>query len=578
MSSLPKKKRLSDATRKHRAKASKKAEYQLGDVLGPKVKPFRRGSYLNGEVNFGDASSAAATQGYVDANNQFFPGPIPESEEAVFDDSVVGEGEFDDSVTASDHARGRRCVPAEYHGPIKARAKVYAKHLFDQGYVVIPSAYQGDLRADLEDEFMHMPEFKHHLRFDEIGEHNGYICGASAFASNPSVFHNETSRTFRQQTTAALFPFFQELTQLLTSQFNEDLQANPVDGVRKCPDLMLRSNSDRIQVRGRGRSPAPEMWHQDLNPTAVQFDVSFGGWENCDPGPQHLSAIKGTHTLNEAEIVRTRGFTAFGPAEKAQYDRDLRAQIGQHDTNADGKIIIPPKHFILFFGNLVHSVNPTSYPYTSVKQFNGYTLTPVYTSGMSCIRKVGDSSRCVGAPPTVSTQSMWSFKELEKRMKANAVMTLMSGQTPPMYPANYLVCWNTQADIFKRFQAEMLVPDAMKYPFCDEHGVEITCPETEEERMGRVRKRNAEWAKKDAKSGPRKDPRDLDAPVIPLYKYHTAWDDETRSMKSLKELGMLGAHPRYTQEELDMARPRKVMCIYSARLNVLEEHKLYKRR
>ena len=43
--------------------------------------------------------------------------------------------------------------------------QAYAQHLFTHGYVILPTAYEGNLRQDLEQEFYNAPEFKKKLRF-----------------------------------------------------------------------------------------------------------------------------------------------------------------------------------------------------------------------------------------------------------------------------------------------------------------------------------------------------------------------------------------------------------------------------
>ena len=266
--------------------------------------------------------------------------------------------EFDCEITEYERTNPVRHVQkyAEYSGIIQENSAAYAQHLFEQGYVVFPTAYTGDLRNDLETEFLKMPEFKQHLKFSELNTTQGYICGATSFTSNPSVFHNATSRKYRQQTTASLMPIFQKFVKL-----------------HGCPNLKLRTGSDRIQVRGKGRKPGAEGWHRDINPSGRRGECSIGGWGNADDTNQYFCGIKGTHSL---EVQDKKGFASIKGPEIEKYKAMMLSQVGTRnalgivDTDSKGKIIIPPNHSILFFANMVHAVNPTKAEKTSVKQFD----------------------------------------------------------------------------------------------------------------------------------------------------------------------------------------------------------------
>ena len=356
-----------------------------------------------------------------------------------------------------------------------------AAQLLKDGYVILPSAYPGDLRRDLEAEFMRMPEFRQHPSFSSLSKTVRYGCGATSFLGSPSVFHNAASRQHRMETHKRFLPLFASMVGLLGR-----------------PDLLLNVLIDRIQVRPPGESPQKESWHRDVMPSSRSGEFCIGGWENCDEADQKLCGLKGTHTLDAAEIVRT-GFASIPKSDHAKYDAMLLAQANQHDTDKEGKIVIPPKHFILFFANMVHAVNSQRLKYTSVKQFLGFRLSPFQDSGIVRPDKSG----------------LFSFQELEERMVANAVLVLSSGQVPPVYPANYLVCVEKQLPIFERFQTDMLVDGAMKIPLRNDRG-------------------------------------DIQ---------HKSHKDETRSMKSLVDLG-LPLHPPYAREELELIRPRALTLAF----------------
>lgn len=372
-------------------------------------------------------------------------------------------------------------------------ASQLAAQLLRDGYLVLPSAYDGSLRDDLEQVFMTSPEFKRHPTFAELEDPKlMYVCGATAFAGNPSVCHNVVSRRHRLQTTAALMQIFAELVEQLGR-----------------PDLKLAFMPDRIQVRGPNRSPQKESWHRDFPAVDSAGEVWLGGWENCDPLPQHFCAIKGSHNAAEGS-----GFSKIGKAEHAELDARLLAQANQHDTNKLGQIVIPPRHFILSFGNLVHAINPKKFKYTSVKMFLGtYRFTPRDDSGIMH----PDKTRLL------------THEEIVARMVANDVTIMSSGQYPPAYPANYLVCRDKQLPIFVDMQATMLVEGAMKFPLY-EAGVLV----------------------------------------------HKAHRDETRSFKSLEAMGA-PLHPPYQAHEFELMRPNREIALPNAD-GVIELVSLHKRR
>jgi hypothetical protein len=353
--------------------------------------------------------------------------------------------------------------------------QAYAQHLFTHGYVILPTAYEGNLRQDLEQEFYNAPEFKKKLRFGELNKVNRFGCGATSFCGSPTVFHNKASRSARLQALLTFTPLFQHLNDMLGGGY------------------MLGKNIDRVQIRPAGETPAKESFHRDIPPVKRAGEVWIGGWINCDEENQKFCGVKRTHTLDATELS-TAGFAKIRKEDCAQYDAMMGAQANQHDTDKDGKIIIPPGHMILFFANLVHAVNAQKMKYTSVKQFIGFRLTKYFDSG---ILRPG------------SKDKFFTFEELDDGLQSNAVLVLSSGQTPPVYPANYLVCRDKQLHLFESWERDMLVGGAMKIPLRDE--------------TGKIQ--------------------------------HSSHNDFTRSMKSLKELG-LPLHPPYTQEEFELLRPQ----------------------
>ena len=382
-----------------------------------------------------------------------------------------------------------------------------ALQLFTSGFVVLPSAYvpkAGSLRKDWENAFTSFPEFKHHPAFAELDKTNLYVCGASAFAGNASVTHCAVSREHREAITAQLLPVFQEFVKLTGRE-----------------DLKMAHIPDRVQVRGPKRPTSKDAWHRDF-PAQLRFkkknkknkaaqncfsdEIWVGGWENCDDVDQHFQALEGSHNL----YAEGSGFSKIGKAEHEALDARLLAQANRPGFNSKGLIVIPPRHFVLSFANLVHAVNPASFDKTSVKAFLGaYRFTARDDSGL--------------VHP--SKERLLTHEEQVERMDANDVQIMSSGQYPAAYPANYLVCRDAQLPIFEAYAEKMLVPGAMKLPLRDEAG-------------------------------------NL------LHKAHL---DETRSFKSLKELGA-PLFPAYKPHEYALLRPSAEIALASG-----EVVPLYKR-
>ena len=350
------------------------------------------------------------------------------------------------------------------------------------GYVVFPTFSKGDLRAELEAEFKAMPEFTQHPSFAECDKDTKYTCGATAFCGNPSVYHNLTSRRMRREMAEGLAPFFQEVALQLGR-----------------PELKIAGRAGRIQVRGAGCVPSKESAHRDVNATYRPGEIWLGGWTNLDRTPQVFDGVIGTHTL---DVPAAKGFSKIPKGDRPKYAAMLLEQAGRGTTETGG-ILVPPGHFILFFQNMVHYVNAKKSPTTSVKQFHGFRLTDYDDSGF--VDLTPDARLVVP-----KKRKMYTFDELEAKMKANACMP-MGSQVPVMYPANYLVCRDKQLPIFERFQAAMLLEGSMNIPLRDHHG----------------------------------------------KIQHKTKVDWTRSMKSLADLG-LPLHPTYTLEELDFMRPKKI--------------------
>jgi hypothetical protein len=320
-------------------------------------------------------------------------------------------------------------------------AKTLAEKLFREGYVVVNGVFP-NLRGALEEAFIGMPEFKQHFRFDESDAHHHkldkthrYGCGGTSFMSNPSVFHNLTSQRFRTRTAAYVMPILAEFIPKLGN-----------------PNLMLARYLDRVQVRPPFEVPDAESWHRDAPPQYAQGEFWMGGYQNCDLGNQNFAAIKGTHKFNSSAA----GFDPIPEAEHVKYDAMLLNQANQEDTDAEGNIIVPPDHFILWVSTIAHKVYGKAVDSAHIKHFLGFRITPhANTSGVYI----------KGKP--------LSLEVVQRQMVDNDVMVLPSGQIPTIYPANYINFPANRAKFFEPLQRDVLRENAMRTPDYHKDGTPI---------------------------------------------------------------------------------------------------------
>ena len=176
-----------------------------------------------------------------------------------------------------------------------------AAQLLKDGYVILPSAYPGDLRRDLEAEFMRMPEFRQHPSFAILSKTVRYGCGATSFLGSPSVFHNAASRLHRMETHKRFLPLFASMVGLLGR-----------------PDLLLNVLIDRIQVRPPGESPQKESWHRDVMPSSRSGEFCIGA----------------QHDANDCESVQFVSGIAPSWAPAPQASTELLLSYGINDCEA----------------------------------------------------------------------------------------------------------------------------------------------------------------------------------------------------------------------------------------------------
>jgi len=382
-------------------------------------------------------------------------------------------------------------------------AREMAAKLLRDGYLIVDGVY-GELdgvypvlRGMLEQAMMRAPEYKDPPAFKDVRRDGPkYGCGGTSFIGGPTVFHCAEAREWHHRTARMLMEMVQELV-LLTG----------IPGLK-----LARILFDRIQIRPPGESASAESFHRD-HPGLPEKDgvvsFSFGGFQNLDKQDQKFCGIKGSHSYRQGAASGI-GFKKIDKAGQKHFAEMLKAQAHQEDTDAKGKIIVPPGKLIVFFADLVHAVNPDKIDDTSVKIFYGFGLT------------TADHTRMV------SRGQLLSFEKVKKLMVENDVIPLGSGQTPAMYPAMYLVVLK-QLPIFERFQEEMLIPGAMRYPLRDASGKLV----------------------------------------------HKAAHDYTRATKSLAEMGV-PLHPAYRQDEFDCMLPQSDVRIFNFETGAVDTFPLYK--
>ena len=371
----------------------------------------------------------------------------------------------------------------------KKTAVELAAKLAKEGYCVVEGVYP-TLRAELEQSFMKMPEFKEHPKFNELDKNRPnkkYGCGGTSFLGNPSIFHNYTSQEFRTRSAAHLMPILTRYVPLLGN-----------------PKLKLARYLDRIQVRPFNSIPSAEKWHRDAPPESRVDEFWLGGFQNCDKTNQKFSAIKGTHNDKNS----SGGFAPIDASEIPKYNRLLIDQANQEDTDEDGNIIVPPGHLIVFVSTIAHQVygSVSELPDARVKHFLGFRITTTDRSG------VYDRDKIRGGPSREIP-----IEEVQARMRRNEVMVLPSGQVPPMYPFQYFSTWE-QFHIFFDFEQAMLRPGSMRQET-------IMDPEKPSKPMA-ISMNSRKEGSRSMKS--------LSELGLPLYKYNQTELDAIRPQKDIR--------------------------------------------
>lgn len=155
---------------------------------------------------------------------------------------------------------------------------------------------------------------------------------------------------------------------------------------------------DRMMIREKRRTPSPESFHRDESKFALNDDIVLGGWVNLDDKPQYFSCVPGTHTA----VRGVGGFAPIKEEEKKLYKQKLV------------KVEIPPGALIVFYEHIVHVVTATKLNYDSYRLFIGWRFTK-------------------SKEPLIPG--------LKSILNDQGVVTIKSGQIPPMYARLHKVNW-----------------------------------------------------------------------------------------------------------------------------------------
>jgi hypothetical protein len=237
------------------------------------------------------------------------------------------------------------------------------------------------------------------------GQNAQRVLGGFGALGNPSSFHHPTVRHFRATTKRYVFaPLFAEFTDQ--------------------PAMYLEMLFDRLCVRCEDfLRPSEDVWHRDVYdsekyglPPLHEGDKLFGGWTNLDHRSQKFEGLLGTHVEDFA--TEQGGFAVFSDADikRHRFCERLLAQAGTsfgatlRCDAADGCVLVPPGHTLVFVQELVHSVRSGPQPDTpALRVFHGLRLTR-------------------------ETRPLF---DLGRVLADGAVPRLPSGQMPAMYSKNH---------------------------------------------------------------------------------------------------------------------------------------------
>ena len=427
----------------------------------------------------------------------------------------------------------------------------YANELYHDGVTVVCNEHfqkrVHELRNELEHEFQHFPEFIKHPPFADMSREPNmrYGMGGTSFLGNPSVFHNEFVRRMRDHVMYVLIrDLFKPLLQIIEAREGRT-------------NLKLQQYVDRVMARPVMESASNESWHRDVAPGAEEMDNTFGGWINLDvptmirkkqfSGNQTFVCVKGTH-----KDARTGnlGFATIADADKPEFKRQYEAQANTTNCDDHGNIVIPPGCIVVFYENLVHSVVGKPVPFTRVRQFFGWRLTPKSNPGV--MHSIDQDGR------------EYTSDEFAKLLLEQAVIPLKSGQVPPMYPGYYRSAGQASLVNWRKFKNAMLQPNSMRY----EDDSLDTVPVYDAKGNQKFTNKKGEMI-----------------PVTEFVSHHRGNVkninyDYTRSMKSLRDIQSVHGIPlyrEYSAREIAMLVPNTEFQLTNPETGQIERVKLHAR-
>ena len=301
-----------------------------------------------------------------------------------------------------------------------------ASHLFKYGVVCIPIAQLASIadRAqalrELDDEISIMPEFiPEHCEagasFTDGGRVNKrkLVMGGFAALGTASSFHNKFVRDMRLLVHTYAIELFRELVRM-----PEFIAKYPHADTYKLEQII-----DRLMVRAIGDMPSAEAWHRDSSPQAALLDLIFGGWVNFSQHVQLFSCQLKSHHSAEGSSVSKVGFSPIR-------DKALLVELAASKS----LITVNPGEWLVFFDGIVHEINAKKQQEVSARLFIGMRLTQ-------------EDAPLMGA------------EKLEEVLSTGAIVSMKSGQMPPMYAKLHIVNWVRQLETWS---VEAIRPDLLE--------------------------------------------------------------------------------------------------------------------
>ena len=281
-----------------------------------------------------------------------------------------------------------------------------AESLSTHGYAVFDvlttDAARRDIRTRFQTSLTTFPEYRRDAADPTLtpsGTPVVYVAGGFGGLGNPASFHSDFAREVREAGLAAVLPLLAEYIALPQPGGWSSCRTVPYDAARRKVYVGL----DRDTVRPAGTSVTAETFHRDSSPegTLHNGDEVFGMLLNLNDTTQYFGCVPGTH----ADLAPWNAVGSFDSIT----DPGLLAAYKAAAT----EVPFGPGQAIVFFQHLVHFIwKPARAP--TVDRYR-VTVSLFLTD---------DDSPAFDYSKTIADQ---------------AVPTIKSGQTPPMYSANVRV-------------------------------------------------------------------------------------------------------------------------------------------